>query len=243
MPNESSPYLTASQPKRRVLSIQGGMLLVDPLIGRRNLCNVYAQATPVEVDYGRRYWQNMRDTMASEVGEDNVRVFAGMFCALSPNNTEKNNWIDAREMYRHYCKFGTTTNIPYHVPIHTYKTCIKKCDEIWATGNDSGAIRDVLNGNKTTSMFMNITEPFLNWYVTIDGHMVSCYQGQRLTTDQAGINSSAYEAISGVFRGLAESVYMIPTNQLQAILWLVWRRINKTPGYQIKYLFQAQLKF
>jgi hypothetical protein len=217
-----------------------GESLLPPIAGKHNMVKVCNQSRLYEFDAGVYYWHLMNKQMIEEVGEENLRVYAGLFCALSPNNAEKNNWKDVRYVYGQLSK-GMELDV-VNAPIHTYKHTLHKCVKIWKHRDNEASIWVILGGTKTQSMFLNIVDPYDEKTVTVDGHMVSCYQGKKLTMDNAGIDQHSYNVIGGVIKEIAREKGLIG-NQVQAILWLTWRRLNRVAAHRDSDLSQMRMEF
>lgn len=84
------------------------------------------------------------------------------------------------------------------------------------------AISKILNGQKTTRFFLNIHSAKHN-VVTIDRHAISLYFG---TFDHKFVQTNKrIHKIREDYKEVAKQLNLRPY-QLQAITWLVWKRIN-----------------
>ena len=192
--------------------------LAHAWFGERNVLNLYNKARTYEREIGVSYWKELRRRLAFQFGEENVEKMAGAFCALSPNNSEDSNWRDLESMWQAWRQGKVLKD----VSVHTYGANKSKAKQI-LTGQHP---LTVLNGRKTRSMYHNIVEPQDRTYVTVDGHMVSVWQGKRLTMDQAVLTDKEYTVIEAGIKIIALRAGLIPC-QLQAILWLAHRRIHR----------------
>jgi hypothetical protein len=193
--------------------------------GDRNLRKVWDQATDWEKEDGLAYWEKAHDRMVGIGVKHNqpIQVVAGVFAALSPNSGERNNWEDTERVLR----------LRDRAVVRTYRHCLERA--LWIL---DGAAPTVVLGRKTCSMWKNIVWPDDRRWVTVDGHMVGVWKGERVRMQDAKIDEVGYiEIEAGVVR-LANRLTIstgrpIP-NQVQAVLWLAWKRIHRV-------LYQPQL--
>lgn len=188
--------------------------IVHPWVGKGNLRRVWKGARVWERQAGEVYWQQAHERVKgmAELHDVHLNLVAAVFCVLSPNNSEKMNWLDAESMLA----------AGERAVVHSYPLNKAKALRMLA-GEEPGK----LLGKKTASMWANICTPADPWPVTIDGHMVSCWQGERLTMDQAGVGEKGYKVIAQGVRELAEEYGVGTAGQVQATLWLAWKRMNR----------------
>lgn len=194
--------------------------LANSWIGVRNLKSVYGKADDMDKDNGISYYLRFHNRLKNEAARlgfhDMVKI-AGVYAALSPNNSEESNVYD---MLRAIVCFSEDNWDS--LTVHTYGLNKEKAKRI--LGGESP--HTVLGGPKTKNFYHNILEPHDERYCTIDGHMVNMYNGARVPLDNAGISESEYGIIARAVAEVAEDVGMIPC-QLQSTLWLTWRRIHR----------------
>jgi hypothetical protein len=184
-----------------------------------NFRAVYEQSTEWECRSGFVYYEGQFKRCEIRALENDlpIKSVVGAFCALSPNNSEKNTYksLDACIAFR--------LGRPTRLTVSAYQANFKKAMSI-LHGEDP---LNVLGGSKVVSFYHNTMNPDDSKYVTIDGHMVSVYQGERLRMKRvAGISSKDYDVISNGLRVVAETLE-IPAPRLQSILWITWKRMNR----------------
>lgn len=159
-------------------------------------------------------------------------VACAVFSALSPNNEYHGNIRDLESVLA-AARAG------------------KGLDDftVAAYGHNKRKAWDIIGGKpisesivalKTWNFFNNVHNPTDPGFVTVDGHMYWCWRGKAGTVK--GLRGSArtssglqgtpslgkrlYGEISGDITGLALALGLVPC-QLQAILWITWKRIHK----------------
>jgi hypothetical protein len=78
------------------------------------------------------------------------------------------------------------------------------------------------------SFYRNILDPEDRDHITIDGHMYNVWAGRgpvNLNTVPP-IDHNTYNEIASDFQTVSQHLKLVP-NQLQAICWLVWKRVNR----------------
>ena len=146
----------------------------------------------------------------------------GVISALSPACRWDDNIIQAKNLIRAYL----ATKKVRDVVLTTYKNQIKKAMAILDLPIDCDLL-DVANclgkrAFKTKAFLTNIYHPEDKTYVTIDRHI---YDAAKVICKSG--NKSQYEMLSDCIKELAKKYDYIP-NQLQAIIWLVWKNQDKT---------------
>lgn len=213
------------------------MLVLDGSVD--NLLRVWRLATAWEREDGAEYYTQQRTNIAAVAAPYKICFSAaiGAFAALSPNNDEAGNYRDLQRCAT-YVSLGATDAPP---EVSTYPVNRDKALRILR-----GEFPDVvLRGPKTLAFYHNTLDPHDPYWVTVDGHMVSCWLGRRVLLrrrtekddkrESAEISRGAYERIASDVRLAAKAVKVLPC-RFQSTTWLVWKRINKIR-------FQPQLKF
>lgn len=97
----------------------------------------------------------------------------------------------------------------------------------------------ILSGQKVRSFFINITCPWDEHTVTVDGHMYNAWHGERkpLMARRPGVarvkmTPLIYDEIASDVRQLAREAGLPPW-ALQATLWFAWRRLNGISNDQL----------
>lgn len=155
----------------------------------------------------------------------------GAFSALSPSNDFLGNLRSTATLL-----IARNEGLPVEAAtVSTYKACALRAWRV-LDGEDFLAFT---KGKKTRAFYRNIMDPMDPEPVCVDGHMISCWAGKRLTMKEAVRVRAPYEQIAEGVRFIAQENDMLP-NQVQAILWFTWKRLHRSKyvGCQLD-LFRA----
>ncbi len=95
----------------------------------------------------------------------------------------------------------------------------------------------VLRGNKVRAFYACLANPRNDYAVCVDGHAFAIWSGRRVTLEQTpNLTNKRYETIARAYRKVAKEVGLLPM-QVQAITWVVWRRLHLDNG-QLRLTFQ-----
>lgn len=199
-----------------------------------HLYRTYEQSFPSEraeamVSYER--YRMICETIATRHGYT-TEIACGVFAALSPNNEYHGNIRDLETLLVNERQGSSLADFR----VATYGNNKRKAWDI-AKGTPVG---ECIRAAKTWNFFNNVLSPSDPDFVTVDGHMYWCWKGvagtvkglrgpQRTTTGLRGTPSlgpTLYGEIAGDVKGLARALGIIPC-QLQAILWITWKRIHR----------------
>lgn len=133
----------------------------------------------------------------------------GIIASLSPLKTWEQNKIIAEEFLRD----GKVK--------HT-KLFKGKAKEILLSDGNIDTVAEILNGNKITSFFLNILDPYNNTVVTIDRHAVSIAINQMV---DPVMTDNQYEFFVNAYR-IAAMRRNVRPSQMQAITWVKWRELK-----------------
>lgn len=193
-----------------------------------NLWKVWEQATPMERELGSEYYHGQHNRLRAIAGNYGIphHNVIGAFAALSPNNDEDGNY---RDLYA-VITASLERMEPEEYNVSTYGPNKLKAHRIISGGEHPW---DVLGGRKVMNFYRNTLDPRDPQPVTVDGHMVSCWHGSRLLLRRASkagmsavINDKEYEHIAGDVRKVAKRAGIVSC-QMQATLWLAWKRIHR----------------
>lgn len=192
-----------------------------------NILRVYAQVDRIDREEGLIAYWRYRESLQYYATHYQLPLSAvvGAFCALSPNNDYMGNLrslvtiLEGRRQGRHVTA----------CTVSTYKACRGRA---WNFLNGTDFL-EVTKGPKTRNFYMNIFNPDDPEPVTIDGHMACIYIGKRMTMKEVVRARFKYNVVAECFRETAREVDLLP-NQLQAMLWFTWKRINNV-------IYSAQL--
>jgi hypothetical protein len=187
---------------------------------RKNIAKVLRRADPIDVDEGLlafpRYQEMMR--RLADHYSFSIEHVTACFVALSPNNDYLKNLRSTVTLLKGF-KEGVEVE---SLTVSTYNACKYRAWR-FLHGDD---FLSVTKGPKTRAFYQNILDPYNPHPVTIDGHMVSVWTGKRMTMKQVATQGFNYEIVATDFRAVAYDARLLP-NQLQAIVWFTWKRINR----------------
>lgn len=189
----------------------------------RNILKVYRQATQQEHDRGTQWYADAK-AQAQEIANLHdvpLRIVVGVIAALSPNNKWDRNLKDASNMLAVFLRGD---------PVDVCKPCTytKMRDKAWSVieqmPEDDAAVMRVLNGQKIVSFFSNIMG---HDNCTIDGHAYNIAKGKRvtLTDNETGMGKAEYQKMQAAYYRAAKRIGL-KVYELQAITWVVWKRIH-----------------
>lgn len=194
-------------------------------MSQSNLQKMWAQMDRTDYQEGllayTRYNLVMRE-LADRFGVELDRVVAA-FCATSPNNDYVGNLRSVISLLDGYVK-----GVPFErVQITTYRHCGERA---WRYLAGLSKFLDDAKGLKIRSFYQNILSPEDTRWVTVDGHMVAAWRGERLTMKEAICRGAReYHAIANGVKALAFNEFVAPC-QYQAIIWFVRKRV-----FNVKY--------
>jgi hypothetical protein len=184
--------------------------------GVENLYRVWASCSPWEVAAGHDYYPRQRDRLEAIATREGVSLATtvGMFAALSPNNTEDGTYRGVVNMLRYGYGAKVTTCLPNRLKAEWIRL--------------GKPPLDVLGGRKVRSFYRNTMDPEDPAVVTVDGHMLSCWQGRRERLDISAhkLDDRLYTRVEEDIKLLASLTGHIPC-RLQSVLWARWRRIHR----------------
>ena len=133
----------------------------------------------------------------------------GIIASLSPLKTWEQNKIIAEGFLRD----GKVKHI---------KLFKGKAKDILLSDGNIDTVAEILNGNKITSFFLNILDPYNNTAVTIDRHAVSIAIGENI---DPVMTDNQYEFFVNAYR-IAATKRNVRPSQMQAITWVKWRELK-----------------
>lgn len=186
----------------------------------RHILNVLAKATDSEREAGSE-WYAKAHADALSLGVP-LPVAAGIIAALSPGLRWEVNIEAARRIIAGESLVGLGVR---------WSRNVRKAKAILA----GRAPCDVLKGNKVRAFYACILAPSQCQSVCVDGHAFSIWKGKRIGLDKTPpIGNPLYRRISTDYAKAAKQVGLCP-HQLQAIVWVVWRRLHvKTATYSFQ---------
>lgn len=178
----------------------------------------YSLASEDELTRGAA-WYNQAHQYALALAENhdtNLAVAAGVISALSPGATWERNLLDAANVFT----MGEAATIGSYG--RNKKKALALIDGSLAPDN---AFTE--RGYKTLNFWRNIVSPEVAGPVTIDRHCTRAALGSEMTANEAiqwSRHPRKYERIQLAYQNASDDIGLLP-HQLQAIVWLVFRRL------------------
>lgn len=182
---------------------------VDHILG------AYMRSSIADREDGKNWYRNAR-VLAETLSPDDVSRGAGVIAALSPLQSWPLNVRNATAVF----DTGTCKGL---------KRNVDKAERIY---NGESPL-SVLSGEKVRSFYLNIMGDDTVNAVTIDRHAidVACGVVQSDTDRAAAIKGKAgYGKVAAMYVEAASIIGGITPAQLQAIVWVYWRR-NVVPNF------------
>ena len=199
----------------------------------RHITAMFRLATPSEVRDGIVWYANAQQqarTLATNYGLP-LEVVVGVIAALSPNNKWDRNVTNAQDMIHAYLNGDDIDSFK----VSTYHTMKRKAWSILEAGADQEPqpandwVKVILNGRKIVAFFECIMGEDS---CCIDGHARNIYYNERigLTHDKTNIGVKEYATIAAAYskaaRALSKGGRTYHAYEVQAITWVVWRRVH-----------------
>lgn len=211
----------------------------------RNILWVFDEATQEEIDNGLNWYARARQDAEAMAKRHEValNVTVAVMAALSPNNRWERNLMDADALIGAYMDGEAVES----VSVCTYNKMREKAWDILAFAHEPYNVDEdlgdvdllhILKGQKICSFFENIMGYDS---CTIDGHARNIAYGERLSLSGSKftIGKAEYAALQECYRIAAEGLSEVKREvgderfqkeiqafEVQAITWVVWRRIH-----------------
>jgi len=193
------------------------------MITIKNIIAIYKLANPSEIKHGLTWYVNAtKDCKEIAIKYDlPIHIVIGVVSALSPNNKWERNIINADDL----CKAFIDGQDMDSIKVSTYHRMKQKAWSILEQMPSYDETIKILNGKKIVSFFKNISGDETD--ITIDGHARNIYYNDRqgLTTPNTNIRKLEYLDIQKAYLRASKKLG-IKAYELQAITWVVWRRIH-----------------
>ena len=190
-----------------------------------NIPAVYRSATAAERRKGSQWYltaQSQARRLAARY-ELPLSTSVGVIAALSPGLEWLANLVDAERLIQAFM----ADDEPPIVGVYGRRNRDKALAILG--GNDPA---DILGGLKVRSFYTNILQPNNPDPVTVDRHAYCLAHGIR--SERSGsaskdvyLTPARYRETAEVYREISRELGLLP-NQLQAITWLVWKRLGET---------------
>tara|TARA_R100000353_G_scaffold130797_1_gene92832 strand:+ start:556 stop:1146 length:591 start_codon:yes stop_codon:yes gene_type:complete len=193
------------------------------MITTKNIIAIYKLANPSEIKHGLTWYVNAtKDCKEIAIKYDlPIHIVIGVVSALSPNNKWERNIVNADDL----CKAFIDGQDMDSIKVSTYHRMKQKAWSILEQMPSYDETIKILNGKKIVSFFRNINGDETD--ITIDGHARNIYYNDRqgLTTPNTNIRKLEYLDIQKAYLRASKKLG-IKAYELQAITWVVWRRIH-----------------
>lgn len=186
-------------------------LYKDPTLVQNNLKEVYEMSSVEDIEEGKSWYENANSLSLQLSEKSGLKDFqtSGIISAFSPSTRWEDN-VKCAESFILYNSSG-------HVRQQIEKAnciLISECPK---------EVSKILNGLKTVNFYYNIYLPNDKNYVTIDRHMIN------LATRIEGLvdpSPKQYHFLVEETIKFSKFTNLKP-NQVQAILWITWRKLKK----------------
>jgi len=201
-----------------------------------NIKRVYDAANHHERHFGFEYYDWQRGILANIANKNDLPVsgVVAAFCALTPNNSEKNTYIALMTCIAIVKGKITFNRCTSAFPRNQRKAIMLLCGD---------PVHKFLSGLKVVSFYHNTMNPDSNKYVTVDGHMINLIKNEKIRlTFTRKLGPKIYQEYSNHIRAAAKE-FGIPAPRLQSILWMTWKRLNKilwTPQHEFDFMHPSE---
>lgn len=185
-----------------------------------NLYQVFEHCTEDDIEQGKGWYSQANlfcQELSSAYNVDVLKV-AGIIAALSPLK----EWSLNMQMAETFLSSGGL--ISNHTLLQS-----EKAYDIYKHCTDRAQVNKVLNGKKTINFFNNILYPDDKNYVTVDRHHLAIVSQSNLES----CTPNQYNSVKNSTILFADNVNLLP-NQVQASLWLCWKRIKKDGKWETR---------
>lgn len=178
----------------------------------RNILAVYGQATAEERRAGRTWYDDARNLALGLVHTGlTLEGAAGVIAALSPLTP----WNRNKELAVRAVSDGAASG--------TLGNSVRAANRMLA-GEDP---LSVLKSDKVRNFYLSIMGS--DEAVCIDRHALEVFHGKRYTDKtRPAVGKRLYREAADAYREAAATLPDTSATELQAIVWLVWRRIHLT---------------
>lgn len=198
-----------------------------------NIKAIYERATADEREFD---WYSAANRFSKHLAEEldfSLPAVAAIVAALSPQNPWKRNKVDARNLILAFLDGKTI----HSVKVSTYDNNKRKAWRI-AQNHRFGTLEEIqkaeFSGPKISAFLDNIAQPYVTDRVTVDFHAYSIAVGFKYTSGGDYSTATApsmairdYKRVERAYR-LAAAELDIHPQKLQAVTWIVWRRIHQS---------------
>jgi hypothetical protein len=188
-------------------------------MSKENIIKVYEQVDAIDREEGLVAYARYHESLYYYSRKYRIPLprVIGAFSALSPNNDYTKN-LRSLVTLLEGMRWGADVE---DCTVSTYKACRWRAWQ-YLHGLD---FLQATKGHKTRNFYRNILDPDDPEPITIDGHMACVSIGRHMTMKDVVRARFKYQVLAANFVDVAAHVGLLP-NQLQAMLWFTWKRIN-----------------
>lgn len=183
--------------------------------------SLFSKATQEDVTSGEQ-WYPTSNNFCKTLGKKHAKRLETV-AALTAGFSVQKSWILNQRLVIDFLE-GKKAGHLSHVVNKALEIIMAKGEE------DDNYYMRILKGPKTQSFYHNIVYPSTSEMVTIDSHMTDAF----MPSEWNSLTPKRYDKIAKEIRAYAKEKG-IPVPQMQAILWLVKKRIwqSKIPSIHI----------
>lgn len=235
-----------------------GECLTNLPVAQSNLIKLYTMASQAEIRKGMAWYSDAKQDAIdiAQLYDVDIVTVVKVACALSPKMPWDVNMAAASWVIRHYQAGCFVPDIDDYRTGKVYlsrtpksdpnKPALTEDDRILSTpygGLKQSVIKAlwilqghdwVLRGKKVNAFCDNILHADTSTLVTIDSHAIQCWFGQ-VAGGTYRIPDSFWQIVAADYQYVAK-LLKIAVSQLQAIVWLVKKRLSKIKGAVAKFL-------
>jgi hypothetical protein len=193
-----------------------------------NILEIYKQSTNNDIISGKQWYKQANEIsklMAVKYNLTEIQT-AGIIASLSPGTNWSQNIIDANNL----CSLLQIGKDIKSVTVTTYHRNKLKSHYLWLHPelSEKGVFLIILGTskqvNKTSSFFLNILHPNNDDICTIDRYAYRINLGLTETIDLQ-LTENRYKVMNSAYKQAGKQLN-ISAIELQAIVWLTFRRLN-----------------
>ena len=154
------------------------------------------------------------ENLSKELQIDYIKV-CGVLAALSPATSWERNKKDCENLLAH---ISHTNVVDYACT--TYSANVDKAILVYFSDGEKEAIEAIIGKRafKVKAFFNNIFDPYSREHVTLDRHMFDLLEFNDYIT------AKRYREMEEAFKRAASGVVNIKPCDIQAVLWVYWRK-------------------
>lgn len=187
---------------------------------RKNIQKILEQASEIDIREGKMAFRNYHNLLKN-ISEYYQVGFTGTVAAFSSLSPNQSYLLNLRSLISLIIGVKENKKLE-NIRVSGYRHCLNRAHQ-YLIGEKDFLLET--KGPKIRNFYCSILLPFDKRFITIDGHMFCIWKNKRETMKTVAISGFEYEKVANDFKKVAKANNLIP-NQLQAILWFTWKRIN-----------------